>query len=285
MTSQRAAISVKGLRKSYAGKDAVAGIDLEVAQGEIFAILGPNGAGKTTTVEILEGYRTRDAGEVLVLGEDPSKPASGDRTWRNRIGIVLQSAADAPDLTVSETVHHFANYYTKAKDPDHVIDLVGLREKAKAKVATLSGGQRRRLDVALGIVGSPEILFLDEPTTGFDPEARRAFWELIRALRDEGTTILLTTHYLDEAEALADRVAVINKGLVLEIATPDLLGGRATAPARVTWSEGGQARSELTQSPTDFVQMLASRFDGEIPDLAVTRPSLEDIYLGMIGEL
>jgi len=285
MTSQRAAISVKGLRKSYAGKDAVAGIDLEVAQGEIFAILGPNGAGKTTTVEILEGYRTRDAGEVLVLGEDPSKPASGDRTWRNRIGIVLQSAADAPDLTVAETVHHFANYYTKAKDPDHVIDLVGLSEKAKAKVATLSGGQRRRLDVALGIIGSPEILFLDEPTTGFDPEARRAFWELIRALRDEGTTILLTTHYLDEAEALADRVAVINKGLVLEIATPELLGGRATAPARVTWSESGQPRSEQTQSPTDFVKALASSFDGEIPDLAITRPSLEDIYLGMIGEL
>lgn len=285
MTSQRAAISVKGLRKSYAGKDAVAGIDLEVAQGEIFAILGPNGAGKTTTVEILEGYRTRDAGEVLVLGEDPSKPASGDRTWRNRIGIVLQSAADAPDLTVAETVHHFANYYTKAKDPDHVIDLVGLSEKAKAKVATLSGGQRRRLDVALGIIGSPEILFLDEPTTGFDPEARRAFWDLIRALRDEGTTILLTTHYLDEAEALADRVAVINKGLVLEIATPELLGGRATAPARVTWSESGQPRSEQTQSPTDFVKTLASRLDGEIPDLAITRPSLEDIYLGMIGEL
>jgi len=285
MTSQRAAISVKGLRKSYAGKDAVAGIDLEVARGEIFAILGPNGAGKTTTVEILEGYRTRDAGEVLVLGEDPSKPASGDRTWRNRIGIVLQSAADAPDLTVAETVHHFANYYTKAKDPDHVIDLVGLSEKAKAKVATLSGGQRRRLDVALGIIGSPEILFLDEPTTGFDPEARRAFWELIRALRDEGTTILLTTHYLDEAEALADRVAVINKGLVLEIATPELLGGRATAPARVTWSESGQPRSEQTQSPTDFVKTLASRLDGEIPDLAITRPSLEDIYLGMIGEL
>ena len=285
MTSQRAAISVKGLRKSYAGKDAVAGIDLEVARGEIFAILGPNGAGKTTTVEILEGYRTRAAGEVLVLGEDPSKPASGDRTWRNRIGIVLQSAADAPDLTVTETVHHFANYYTKAKDPDHIIDLVGLSEKAKAKVATLSGGQRRRLDVALGIIGSPEILFLDEPTTGFDPEARRAFWDLIRALRDEGTTILLTTHYLDEAEALADRVAVINKGLVLEIATPELLGGRATAPARVTWSESGQPRSEHTQSPTDFVKALASRFDGEIPDLAITRPSLEDIYLGMIGEL
>jgi ABC-2 type transport system ATP-binding protein len=285
MTSQRAAISVKGLRKSYAGKDAVAGIDLEVARGEIFAILGPNGAGKTTTVEILEGYRTRDAGEVLVLGEDPSKPASGDRTWRNRIGIVLQSAADAPDLTVAETVHHFANYYTKAKDPHHVIDLVGLSEKAKAKVATLSGGQRRRLDVALGIIGSPEILFLDEPTTGFDPEARRAFWDLIRALRDEGTTILLTTHYLDEAEALADRVAVINKGLVLEIATPELLGGRATAPARVTWSESGQPRSEQTQSPTDFVKTLASCLDGEIPDLAITRPSLEDIYLGMIGEL
>ena len=278
-------LEINNMHVFYGKIEAIKGISVVVNEGEIVTLIGANGAGKTTTVEILEGYRTRDAGEVLVLGEDPSKPASGDRTWRNRIGIVLQSAADAPDLTVSETVHHFANYYTKAKDPDHVIDLVGLSEKAKAKVATLSGGQRRRLDVALGIIGSPEILFLDEPTTGFDPEARRAFWELIRALRDEGTTILLTTHYLDEAEALADRVAVINKGLVLEIATPDLLGGRATAPARVTWSEGGQARSELTQSPTDFVKTLASRFDGEIPDLAITRPSLEDIYLGMIGEL
>jgi ABC-2 type transport system ATP-binding protein len=285
MTSQHAAISVTGLRKTYAGKDAVAGLDLEVHRGEIFAILGPNGAGKTTTVEILEGYRTRDAGDVLVLGEDPSHPSSGDRTWRNRIGIVLQSAADAPDLTVKETVHHFAHYYAKAKNPDEVIGLVGLSDKASAKVAMLSGGQRRRLDVALGIIGSPEILFLDEPTTGFDPEARRAFWGLIRTLRDEGTTILLTTHYLDEAEALADRVAVINKGQVLEVATPETLGGRATAPALVTWSEGGKLCSESTQTPTEFLKALSARIGGEIPDLAITRPSLEDIYLGMIGQL
>lgn len=285
MTSQRAAISISGLRKSYAGKEVVAGIDLEVKHGEIFAILGPNGAGKTTTVEILEGYRSRDAGEVLVLGEDPARPVSGDRTWRDRIGIVLQSVNDAGDLTVAETVHHFAHYYTKAKNPDMVIDLVGLTDKAKSKIATLSGGQRRRLDVALGIIGSPEILFLDEPTTGFDPEARRAFWDLIRSLRDEGTTILLTTHYLDEAEALADRVAVINKGQVIEIATPELLGGRAQASATISWSEAGALQSKVTKNPTKFLLELASRFDGEIPDLTVTRPSLEDIYLRMIGEL
>ncbi len=284
MTSQHAAISVKGLRKSYAGKDAVAGLDLEVAKGEIFAILGPNGAGKTTTVEILEGYRKRDSGEVLVLGEDPENPHSGELHWRNRIGIVLQSVNDAGDLSVSETLHHYAHYYSHAKDPDSVIGLVGLSEKKDAKIATLSGGQRRRLDVALGIIGSPEILFLDEPTTGFDPEARRAFWELIRTLRDEGTTILLTTHYLDEAEALADRVAVINKGVVIEVASPELLGGRATASATVSWSEGGISRSEETDSPTHFVQDLATRFKGEIPDLAISRPSLEDIYLRMIGE-
>jgi len=285
MTSQRAAISITGLRKSYAGKEVVAGIDLEVKPGEIFAILGPNGAGKTTTVEILEGYRSRDAGDVLVLGEDPANPASGDRTWRDRIGIVLQSVNDAGDLTVAETVHHFAHYYTRAKNPDMVIDLVGLTDKSNSKIATLSGGQRRRLDVALGIIGSPEILFLDEPTTGFDPEARRAFWELIRSLRDEGTTILLTTHYLDEAEALADRVAVINKGKVIEIATPELLGGRAQASATISWSETGVLTSKVTKNPTKFLLELASRMDGEIPDLTVTRPSLEEIYLRMIGEL
>jgi ABC-2 type transport system ATP-binding protein len=284
MTSRSAAINVTGLRKSYAGVDAVAGLDLEVHTGEIFAILGPNGAGKTTTVEILEGYRDRDAGDVQVLGEDPQNPASGDRVWRNRIGIVLQSVSDFADLTVSETIHHFAHYYTKAKDPEKVIDLVGLREKTQAKVVTLSGGQRRRLDVALGIIGSPEILFLDEPTTGFDPEARRAFWELIRALRDEGTTILLTTHYLDEAEALADRVAVINKGRVLEVSPPATLGGRADAKATISWSEGGQTKTEITATPTAFLSDLVKRIPGEIEDLTVTRPSLEDIYLRMIGE-
>jgi len=284
MTSRSAAITVTGLRKSYAGVDAVAGLDLEVHTGEIFAILGPNGAGKTTTVEILEGYRDRDAGDVQVLGEDPQNPSSGDRVWRDRIGIVLQSVSDFADLTVSETIHHFAHYYTKAKDPEKVIDLVGLREKTEAKVVTLSGGQRRRLDVALGIIGSPEILFLDEPTTGFDPEARRAFWELIRALRDEGTTILLTTHYLDEAEALADRVAVINKGRVLEVSPPATLGGRADAKATISWSEGGQTKTEITATPTAFLSDLAKRIPGEIEDLTVTRPSLEDIYLRMIGE-
>jgi ABC-2 type transport system ATP-binding protein len=284
MTSSSAAISVRGLRKSYDGVEVVAGIDLEVARGEIFTILGPNGAGKSTTVEILEGYRKADSGELLVLGENPAHPASGERVWRNRIGIVLQSVSDAGDLTVAETVHHFARYYTKAKDPDHVIALVGLTEKAHAKIETLSGGQRRRLDVALGIIGSPEILFLDEPTTGFDPEARRAFWELIRTLRDEGTTILLTTHYLDEAQALADRVAVMLKGRIIEIATPDLLGGRGDALARVSWSEGGTTQHSESANPTAFVAQLSTRLGGEIPDLTVTRPSLEDIYLQMIGE-
>lgn len=284
MTSREVAVSVTGLRKSYAGVEVVSGLNLEVLRGEIFAILGPNGAGKTTTVEILEGYRTRDGGEVQVLGEDPQNPLSGDRTWRDRIGIVLQSVSDSADLTVRETIHHFSHYYTHAKAPEQVIDLVGLREKADAKVATLSGGQRRRLDVALGIIGSPEILFLDEPTTGFDPEARRAFWELIRKLRDEGTTILLTTHYLDEAEALADRVAVINNGKVIEISTPETLGGRADAQATISWSESGQRRSETTAAPTEFLRELLSHNNQEIEDLTVTRPTLEDIYLRMIGE-
>jgi ABC-2 type transport system ATP-binding protein len=284
MTSRSAAISVTGLRKSYAGVDAVAGLDLEVGVGEIFALLGPNGAGKTTTVEILEGYRDRDSGTVQVLGEDPQNPTSGARTWRNRIGIVLQSVSDFADLTVGETIHHFSHYYTKAKDPDQVIDLVGLGHKERAKVVTLSGGQRRRLDVALGIIGSPEILFLDEPTTGFDPEARRAFWELIRSLRDEGTTILLTTHYLDEAEALADRVAVINKGRLLEVSTPATLGGRANAKATISWSENGQPMSEITATPTATLKELVARTSGEVEDLTITRPSLEDIYLRMLGE-
>ena len=188
------AIFVRGLKKTYTSKangskDAVAGIDLDVSRGEIFAILGPNGAGKTTTVEILEGYRNRDGGEVKVLGQDPAKLGTDSWAWRNRIGIVLQSTNDSQDLSVAETVHHFANYYSNPRDPEAVIHEVGLTDKAQARIQTLSGGQRRRLDVALGIIGNPEILFLDEPTTGFDPEARRAFWDLIRKLRDEGTTI------------------------------------------------------------------------------------------------
>ena len=282
------AISVRGLTKSYHSrangkKIAVDGIDLEVQVGEIFAILGPNGAGKTTTVEILEGYRDRDGGDVKVLGQDPATLGNDSWAWRNRIGIVLQSTNDSQDLSVSETVRHFANYYSNPRDPDSVIHDVGLDEKANARIQSLSGGQRRRLDVALGIIGGPEILFLDEPTTGFDPEARRAFWELIRKLRDEGTTILLTTHYLDEAEALADRVAVISDGKIIEVSTPLTLGGRNTAKARINWLENGIRQEIESDSPTAEVTKLSARFNGEVPELTVIRPSLEDIYLKMIG--
>jgi ABC-2 type transport system ATP-binding protein len=284
------AISVTGLTKSYSSKAdgvkaAVAGIDLEVKAGEIFAILGPNGAGKTTTVEILEGYRDRDGGEVSVLGKDPAKLGNDSWAWRNRIGIVLQSTNDSQDLSVSETVRHFANYYSNPRDPETVISEVGLDEKKNARIQSLSGGQRRRLDVALGIIGNPEILFLDEPTTGFDPEARRAFWELIRKLRDEGTTILLTTHYLDEAEALADRVAVIVDGKIVEVSTPENLGGRNTAKARISWLENGVRREIESDFPAAEVAKLVTKFGGEVPELTVIRPSLEDIYLKLIGHL
>jgi len=276
-------ISVSGLRKSYGPNSAVAGLDLEIEQGEIFALLGPNGAGKTTTVEILEGFRDRDAGQVRVLDFDPATKGSAGQRWRDRIGIVLQSTQDAGDLTVYESVSHFATYYENPKDPREVIELVGLTEKSDALGRTLSGGQRRRLDVALGIIGNPELIFLDEPTTGFDPEARRAFWQLIRKLRDEGATILLTTHYLDEAEALADRVAVINRGQIIEISTPDQLGGRATSLASVSWRDGVKIRTEKSANPTALVNSLSQQFGGEIPELNVRRASLEDIYLEMIG--
>jgi ABC-2 type transport system ATP-binding protein len=219
-----------------------------------------------------------------VLGEDPSSLGEKTYSWRERIGIVLQNTSDAGDLTVRETITHFAHYYSKAKDPEHIIELTGLKEKASAKIHTLSGGQRRRLDVALGIIGSPELLFLDEPTTGFDPEARRAFWELIRSLRDEGTTIVLTTHYLDEAEALADRVAVIVAGKIVEISPPATLGNRHLAQARISWIEDGGQKQLLSTKPTRDVAEISARLGGEIPELQVIRPSLEDIYLEMIGE-
>ena len=276
-------ISVSGLRKSYGSNSAVDGLDLEIERGEIFALLGPNGAGKTTTVEILEGFRDRDAGQVRVLDFDPATKGNAGQQWRDRIGIVLQSTQDAGDLTVFESVSHFATYYENPKDPREVIELVGLTEKSDALGRTLSGGQRRRLDVALGIIGNPELIFLDEPTTGFDPEARRAFWSLIRKLRDEGATILLTTHYLDEAEALADRVAVINRGKIIEVSTPDQLGGRATSLATVSWRDGSEIRTEKSANPTALVTQLSQQFGGEIPELNVRRASLEDIYLEMIG--
>jgi len=283
--SSTAAIEVQGLVKRYGPKSAVDGINLSVESGEIFALLGPNGAGKTTTVEILEGYRTASAGTIKVLGFDPATKGSAGQKWRNKIGIVLQSTSDAADLSVFETISHYANYYDNPRDVDQVIDEVGLREKIDAKARELSGGQRRRLDVALGIIGSPELLFLDEPTTGFDPEARRSFWDLIRTLKAEGKTILLTTHYLDEAQALADRVGVINNGKIIEIATPQTLGGRNNAPAKVTWLENGVTNQILTKDPTTEVLKLSQRFSGSVPELEVLRPNLEEIYLKMIGEL
>ncbi|WP_433500105.1 ABC transporter ATP-binding protein [Sphaerimonospora sp. CA-214678] len=269
------AIEVRGLTKRYGTTQAVAGIDLEIERGEVFAILGPNGAGKSTTVEILEGYRSRDSGEVSVLGVDPARPT---RQWRSRVGVVLQTANDAAELSVRETVRHFAGYYPDPRDPDEVIAKVGLTESAGKRVRQLSGGQRRRVDVALGIIGAPELLFLDEPTTGFDPEARRRFWELIEGLAHDGTTIVLTTHYLDEAEALADRVAVIARGRIVAQGTPATLGGRQTAKAQVTWAGG----SVETDTPTKTVLELSRRFDGEVPGLSVVRPTLEDIYLRLI---
>jgi ABC-2 type transport system ATP-binding protein len=280
------AITVRGLVRTY-GSDrkgtlhrAVDGIDLDVVAGEVFSLLGPNGAGKTTTVEILEGLRRRDSGTVSVLGHDP---AQSTQAWRSRIGIVLQDAGAIELLTVQEVTDHFATYYPDPRDPDEVIVAVGLDEKRKTRVRHLSGGQRRRLDVALGILGRPELLFLDEPTTGFDPEARRQFWDLIRQLSSDGTTILLTTHYLDEAENLADRVGVIAGGRILEVNDPEHLGGRAEAQVRVSWLEGDTTRTEATATPTELVGSLASRFAGEVPGLTVMRPTLEDIYLEMIG--
>jgi ABC-2 type transport system ATP-binding protein len=273
------AVSANDIRKRYGDLWALDGATFHIDVGECFALLGPNGAGKTTVTEILEGYRTPDAGEALVLGVDPRH---GDRAWRSQLGIVLQSDRDLGDLTVSEAVEHFAGYYADPRDPDEVIAAVGLTEKRKDRNEKLSGGQRRRLDVALGIIGRPRVLFLDEPTTGFDPEARREFWTLIDGLKAEGTTILLTTHYLEEAEHLADRVAIISAGKVLACDTPTLLGGRERSSARVSWMEDGIRVESQTMVPTHAVLELAERFGGEIPGLEVHRETLEDIYLSLL---
>jgi len=275
------AIRIRGLRKAYGDFVAVSGLDLDVLAGECFALLGPNGAGKTTTVEILEGFRPRTAGEVSVIGTDPAHPT---RDWRARVGIVLQSTGEFEALSVGEIVEHFATYYPAPRDPQEVIAAVGLSEKVGARSSALSGGQRRRLDVALGIIGRPEMLFLDEPTTGFDPEARIEFWDLIKSLRGEGTTILLTTHYLEEAEELADRVGVIVGGELVEVNRPAVLGGRDQAATVVSWDGPSGRLSQETETPTAFVQQLASELGGEVPGLTVARPTLEDIYLRMIGK-
>jgi ABC-2 type transport system ATP-binding protein len=278
--SDGVAVLVRDLCKSYGELMAVDGIDLEIGSGEVFALLGPNGAGKTTTVEILEGLRHRDGGTVAVFGQDP---AHAGRAWRARVGIVLQLTGTAGELTVLELVRHFATFYPRPRRVEETLELVGLTAKARSRVTQLSGGQVRRLDVALGIVGQPELLFLDEPTTGFDPGARRQFWDLIRRLRELGTTIVLTTHYLDEAEALADRIAVIAAGHIVASGDAASLGGRDAAAAHVSWDGQGERHLVETTSPTQLVAELSERFGGEVPGLTVTRPTLEDIYLELIG--
>ena len=274
-------VEVHSLRRCYGADVAVEALDLTVAAGECLAMLGPNGAGKTTTVEILEGYRHRDAGDVMVLGQDPARPS---RAWRQKIGIVVQSVADLGDATVREALKHFSTFYDVSRPIDETIELVGLADKAAARVSTLSGGQRRRLDVALGVVGRPQLLFLDEPTTGFDPEARRHFWSLIERLKGEGVTIVLTTHYLEEADALADRVVVIARGRKLADTTPAQLGARSGTSVRVRWREKGELREQLTSEPTALVNTLAQQFGGEVPALEVSRTTLEEAYLALIAE-
>ncbi len=277
------AIAVSDLRKSYGDVVALRGVSFEVAPGEVFGLLGPNGAGKTTTVEILEGYRRRDGGEASVLGHDPgSAPAA----LRERIGVVLQQSELSGFLTVRETHALFAGYYASPRDVDEVIALVGLEEKRDARVKTLSGGQKRRLDLGVALVGNPELVFLDEPTTGFDPAARRAAWELVRSLRSLGTTILLTTHYLDEAQQLADRVAVLRGGEIVRMGTPaDLVGGAALTEIR--YRRDGELVVVETSEPTQVLAELTSAAVAaghDLEELEVRRPSLEDVYLDLVGE-
>ena len=292
-----AVISVKGLRKSYDGIEAVGGIDLEVGRGEVFAFLGPNGAGKTTTVEVLEGYRGRDAGEVSVLGADPTEAT---RAWRAQIGIVLQSCVQQRELTVRETLEMYAGYYPAPRDVSETIELAGLSEKADERAGRLSGGQQRRLDVALALIGDPDLLFLDEPTTGFDPSARRQAWATIAGLRQLGKTIFLTTHYMEEAQELADRVAIISSGEIVAEGTPAAIGGRALAATEIRFQlpEGAVAELPLaiagdakvesgtvsvrTERPVEALNALtgwALERGHDLSELEVRRPSLEDVYL------
>jgi ABC-2 type transport system ATP-binding protein len=278
-SSSTALIDVRGLSKSYRGKPAVRGIDFTVETGETVALLGPNGAGKTTTVEICAGFRRADGGQISVLGTDPFRAPA---TWKARIGVVTQQTTDFLDFTVAEAVWTVAGCFARPRPVDEVIEAVGLTSKRAERCQRLSGGQRRRLDVALGIVGSPELLFLDEPTTGFDPEARRMFWDLIRSLRADGTTILLTTHYLEEAEELADRLAVLAEGRIVAEGTPATLGGRAGAGSKVTWREAGRLRTEQVTDPTELIRKLVAE-DADLSSLTVTRPTLEDVYLTLIG--
>jgi ABC-2 type transport system ATP-binding protein len=277
------AISVRDLHKSYGTHEALRGISFEIAEGEVFGLLGPNGAGKTTTVEILEGYRKRDDGSVTVLGHDPAR---GERTLRERIGVVLQQSQLFQNLTVREIHRMFAGYYDRPRDIDGVIDLVGLGEKRDARVKTLSGGQKRRLDLGVALVGDPDLVFLDEPTTGFDPAARRAAWDMIRSLRSLGKTILLTTHYLDEAEQLADRVAVLREGVIVREGTPAELTGD-TQETEIRYRRNGREVVLRTSEPTRVLNELTSRAISEgheLEGLTVRRPTLEDVYLLLTAE-
>ncbi|MEV0146209.1 MULTISPECIES: ABC transporter ATP-binding protein [unclassified Nonomuraea] len=271
------ALVVEGLAKRYGAVRAVREVSFGVEHGEIFALLGPNGAGKTTTLEIIEGFRVKDAGVVEVLGMDPRDPA-----LRARIGLVLQDIAVEPYLTVRETIARNAGYYPAPRDVDEVIDLVDLREQARRKVKALSGGQKRRLDLALGVIGNPSLLFLDEPTTGFDPNARRGAWELVRNLRDSGTTIVLTTHYMEEAQELADRVAVMSGGRVVAMGTPATLGGRDSAETRIRYRTPEGPVVLETTDPTGTLRELI-RSGVVLDGLTVHRPSLEDVYLELTG--
>ena len=274
------AVQVRNLQKTYDGRAVVDDVSFDIARGETFALLGPNGAGKSTTVEILEGYRRRSGGTVSVLGVDPEQ---GGLDWKARLGIVLQTCGQSGLLTVREHLRQFAGFYPAPRDVDEVISAVGLEAQAKLRTSKLSGGQQRRVDVAMGIIGRPELLFLDEPTTGFDPEARREFWELIRGLKADGTTILLTTHYLDEAAQLADRVAVIAGGRLQAVGPVETFGGPEARVPLVRWYEQGVPREERVSAPLAFVTELAGRLGKEPERLEIVRPSLEDIYLELVA--
>jgi ABC-2 type transport system ATP-binding protein len=276
-------VSIRGLRKRYGDFEAVKGIDFEIRAGEVFGLLGPNGAGKTTTIEILEGYRPRDGGEVEVLGSDP---ASAGLEWRGRIGVVLQSSAMYENLTVAESLAQFAGYYERPRPVEDVIGLIGLEEKRGTRVRRLSGGQRRRLDLGLALVGDPELIFLDEPTTGFDPGARRRAWDTIRSLRGLGKTILLTTHYLDEVEQLADRVAVLREGRIVAAGTPQELTA-ATPATEIRYRDDGREVVLQTEEPTRVLHELTAAAVArgeELEGLQVRRPSLEEVYLALTQE-
>jgi ABC-2 type transport system ATP-binding protein len=273
-------VSVRDLRKTYGHLTALDGVSFDIARGETFALLGPNGAGKSTAIEILEGYRDRSGGQATVLGTDPGK---GGIEWKSRLGIVLQSTGESGNVTVREQLSHFAGFYPNPRSVDEVIAAVGLESKEKVLIRKLSGGQRRRVDVALGIIGRPELLFLDEPTTGFDPEARRQFWDLIRGLKLDGTTILLTTHYLDEAAQLGDRAGIIAGGKLIDIGTVDDIGGAEARVPIVRWIDGA-THEQRTSEPGTFVAQLHAKLGGEPQGLEIIRPTLEDIYLELVAQ-